>query len=194
MQGNNQSAADERTAGLNVLNFVIETWATSVQVFLHVRFGERYFGLQAAAVLLLIPFYMTCWPHDDLRLMTLYLPAYLVMCGVARLDMLSRRRRGDVPAHSRYSGCPVFTKWFGRMSEVTVKTVMEPAILFIIAAMVRSDNRPLGTYLMIGAVCMAVQGQLGLAWMRMRATDMHDSVIEQQEIANQFRGMRGDDC
>lgn len=81
MQGNNnQTGADDRTAGLNVLGFVIDAWATSLQVFLHCRFGERFFGPQAPAVLLLIPIYMVGWPHDDLRPMLLYLPAYLFMC------------------------------------------------------------------------------------------------------------------
>jgi hypothetical protein len=194
MQGNNHTGADDRTAGLNVLGFVIDAWATSLQVFLHCRFGERFFGPQAPAVLVLIPIYMVGWPHDDLRPMLLYLPAYLFMCLVQRLEMGLRRLRGDPPVHSRYNGTPVFMKWFGRMSEISVKTVMEPLILFIFGVLVRSDNRPFGTYLMIGAICLLVQSYMGVTWMWMRATDMHDSMIEQHELAERFRGMRGDDC
>ncbi len=193
MQGNNNSGADNQTAGLNALGFVIDVWATSLQVFLHVGFGERFLGPQAPAVLLLIPFYMACWPHDDLHPMLYYLPAYLFMCLAQRIDMASRRRKGETPVHSRYNGRPVFMKWFGQMSEIKVKAVMEPVILFIVGALVQSDNRPLGRYLMIGAVCLFVQTQMGITWMRMRASDMYDSMIEQQQIAEQLRGMRGED-
>jgi hypothetical protein len=186
VQGNNHhSGADDRTAALNILGLVLDTWATSLQVFLHHGFGERFFGPQAAAVLLLIPIYMVGWPHDDLRPILLYLPAYLAMCLVHRLDMAARRLRGEPPVHSRYNGSPVFMKWFGRMPEITVKTVMEPLLLFIAGALVRSDNRPFGTYLMIGAVCLFVQSHMGVTWMRIRATDRH------ARLGNRTAGTRG---
>ena len=76
---NNNPVADEQSNKLNsARSFVREAWAISVQVFTHRRFGERYLGLQAAVVILLVPVYCMLWQHADLRPMFLYLIAYLL--------------------------------------------------------------------------------------------------------------------
>jgi hypothetical protein len=193
MQGNDQSGADNKTAALGIFVFVVDVWATSLQVFLHVGFGWRALGKQAAAVLLLVPIYIMLWQHYDPRPMVLFMPAYLLMCGLARLAMLSDWLKGRKPIHSRYNGRPVFHRLVPFVSEITFKLFVEPAMVFAGAFVVARDNKPLGYFLMIGAVCLSLQTQLTKVWMRIRLADMHDAMIEQEAIAEEFRKTRGDE-
>jgi hypothetical protein len=56
-QRQQQSSGPSYAATMNGLGFVARSFATSVEVLFHKRVGDRYLGLQAAAVLLLIPIY-----------------------------------------------------------------------------------------------------------------------------------------
>ena len=95
MQGKNDGCGrDNGQAGLNCLNIVAEAWAASLQVFLHRRFGERYLGLQAACVVLLIPLYCVLWVPADPRPMMLFLLAFLFMCVKARARHSSQPDKG----------------------------------------------------------------------------------------------------
>jgi hypothetical protein len=190
---NKNVAADDQSNKLNWLNIIPEAWAISVYVFLHRGFGERYLGLPAAAVILLVPFYCILWPNADLRPMLLYLLAYLFMCLVARLGMALRRVRGESPEHSRYCGYPWLMKLCPRLSEVAVKRWIEPLVVFLGGVFTLPLNQPLGLYWMVGAMCMGGIVSSALVRERRQATDMYDSVLEQQNLAERFRGMRGDD-
>ena len=190
---NNNPVADDQSGKLNAISFVLEAWAISVQLFTHRRFGARYLGLQAAAVILLVPCYCMLWQHADLRPMFLYLLAYLLMCLLARLDGALRRWRGELPVHSRYCGYPRLMKLCPRLSEITVKRFIEPLLVFLGGVFTLQVNQPLGFYWMIAAACMCGQASQAEAWERMQATNMHDAVLDQQEVAERFRGMRGDD-
>ena len=70
--------------------FICRSFAVSIEVFLHKEMGERYLGLQAAAVLLFVPLFSLFWPGFDLRPLMLFLLAYLVMCFFSRVGSLSR--------------------------------------------------------------------------------------------------------
>jgi len=190
---NNSPVADGESNKLNWLSVVPEAWAISVQVFTHRRFGARYLGLQAAVVILLVPVYCMLWQHADLRPMFLYLVAYLLMCLLARLDGGLRRLRGELPIHSRYCGYPRLMKLCPRLSEITVKRFIEPLLVFLGGVFTLHVNQPLGFYWMVGAFCMFGQASQADAWAREQATNMHDAVLDQQEVAERFRGMRGDD-
>jgi hypothetical protein len=190
---NNNPVADGESNKLNWLNIVPEAWAISVQVFTHRGFGERYLGPQAAAVILLVPCYCMLWQHADLRPMFLYLAAYLLMCLLARLGMGLRRWRGESPIHSRYCGYPRLMKLCPRLSEITVKRFIEPLLVFLGGVFTLHVSQPLGFYWMVAAACMCGQASQAEAWERMQATNMHDAVLDQQEVAERFRGMRGDD-
>jgi hypothetical protein len=196
MQGKNKNLgadANDPSAQLNWLMVIPEAWCISINVFLHRHFGARYFGLQAAAVLLLIPCYCGLWPHADLRPMLIFLLAYVVMCVVARVCMGIRRLRGETPQHSRYCGYPVLMKFLPFLSEVTVKRFIEPLLVFLGGVFMLPLNQPLALYWMIGAACMGGMVSSAVGFGQRQAMDMHDSVIDQQELAERFRGMRGDD-
>ena len=104
-----------------------------------------------------------------------------------------RRLRGELPIHSRYCGYPRLMKLCLCLSEITVKRFVEPLLVFLGGVFTLQVNQPLGFYWMIGAACMCGQASQAEAWERMQATNMHDAVLDQQEVAERFRGMRGDD-
>ena len=53
-QDSNAGASDARGT-MNLAMLIIQAYATSVEVFLHRHLGERYLGLQAVGVLVLVP-------------------------------------------------------------------------------------------------------------------------------------------
>ena len=128
-----QSGNDRASSptGANWLLFVFRAWATSIEVFLHRGFGERYVGAQGAAVLLLVPVYCLCCEGYDLGPMMYFLVAYLAMCIVARLGVVARRRRGEY-GHSQYTGRPLIMWLLPGWDEVKVKANAEPLLIIVI--------------------------------------------------------------
>ena len=183
---------DSMLGTLGLALFVVRTWATSLEVFLHRDLGERYLGWNAAAVLLLVPLYLLGWERYDPGPMLLFLGAYLFFCFIARMGMVRRRMRGE-SCHSMYTGWPRFLGPKAKISEIRMKQFVEPPITFLVGWMVRGEfNAPLGTYLMIGAVCLVISVNASETISRMRTLDMNDAVIEQEQTAERFRIMRGD--
>lgn len=181
---------DSSRDGLSLGMMLCSSWATSLEVFLHKGMGHRYHGLQAAAVLLLVPFYSLAWSEYDLRPLMCFLGAYVVMCLVTRVDGLLRRSRG-MQQHSFYSGWPRLMGQKCRIDEVAFKRFVEPVFALLAGYGLRQIDPPLGTYLMIGGVCMFLTVSAGQTVERARAVDMNDAVIEQEWIAERFREMRG---
>jgi hypothetical protein len=105
MQGNQQTSIGDALKAANWLQFIVESWAVSVEVFLRREFGWNYIGAKGALVLLLVPMFMLLWPEHDLRPLFWFLCTYLVMCAVARAQAWRRRSHGDAN-HSYYSGWP----------------------------------------------------------------------------------------
>jgi hypothetical protein len=177
--------------GLSVGLFICRVLAVSVEVFLHKGMGERYLGLQAAAVLLLVPVYSLFWPGYDLRPLMLFLPAYLVMCFVARAGIAARLKRGE-HCHSHYTGWPHGIKPGTKCSELTAKRVVEPAIVMMAGFLLRQFNPPLGTYLMFAAAGLLISVSASDAEQRTRSLDINDAVIDQEQVADRFREMRSE--
>ena len=137
MQGNQSSRN-----GFNWLQFIIDTWAVSVEVFLRRRFGWKYIGAQGAAVLLLIPLFTALWSEHDPGPLMCFFGAYLVMWAVAGAQAWWRRSRGEA-VFSYYSGCPWLMSVFPRASEVTVKQWLEPILVGVVGAAIGERNVPL---------------------------------------------------
>lgn len=177
---------------LNLALFICRAWATSLEVFLHRDIGDRYLSWNSAAVLLLVPLYLLGWQGYDPRPLGWFLIAYLGMCGVARLNAAGRRARGEA-GHSLYTGWPRFLGPKARWSEVFMKRMVEPVVTFLFGCMVRDWwNAPLGTYLMIGAVCLLLSASASDALERVRSMDLNDAIIEQQWTADRLRTYRSD--
>jgi hypothetical protein len=176
---------------LEMALFICQTWSTSIEVFLHRDMGERYLGLQAFCVVLLVPIFGLFWEGYDLEPLFLFISAYMVMCYVNRVQMVARRKRGE-QCHSRYSGWPRFLGPKAKFSEMTMKRIVEPVITLLIGAVVRDSNAPLGTYLMLGAVAMFITVSASQQAHRAQAQEMYDAVAEQEMVADTFREMHGD--
>ncbi|MBL8827916.1 MAG: hypothetical protein JNM18_13145 [Planctomycetaceae bacterium] len=174
-----------------LLKFICGSLATSVEVFIHRDIGERYLGTQAAAVLVIVPLFGLGWEGYDLRLLFWFLPAYLVMCLIARIGMLKRRWRGE-QGHSYYTGWPRGFSGRGKVSELTMKRFLEPLAILTIGGFVCALDPPLGTYLMFAAGGLFISVNLSAEEDRTRVLDMHDAVIHQELIAERFRDLRRD--
>lgn len=170
--------------------FVCQALAVSVEVFLHRSrsFGERYMGLQAGAAILVIFFYPVFWPEHDATPMVGFLFAYLAMCAIVRVCVVTRRR-GSEPQHTHYTGRPRIMRITGRLSELTVKRGVEPMLLFLSGVFTLPASEPLGSYLMLAAFGLFVSVNLSLAFERTRALDMRDAYLEQRGVAERFREM-----
>ena len=177
---------------LNLMIFVIRTWSTSLEVFFRRDFGDRYLGVQAMAVLILVPLYSLGWQDYDLRPLYWFIPAYLLRCLYVRQRAIWTRQPGDW-CHSYYDGWPTGLKSTAKISERTFKRFFEPASALALGFMVRNflGEGPLGCYLMIGGACMFWSGHLTQMAYRTRLKNIQDAMIEQQLLAEEFRQIRG---
>jgi hypothetical protein len=172
--------------------FIAGALAASLEVFLHRRFGERYLGLQAAVVLLIVPFYSLFWEGYDPTPLLQFLLAYVVMCALARIGIMARLRRGGAQEHSRYNGFPRLMAITRRISERTIKCVVEPMLVFFVGVFTMPTSEPLGGYLMLAALGLLISTQLTAGYERIRALDMYDAYVNQNQVAQDFRDMRGE--
>jgi len=174
-----------------LVHFVIKSWGTAVEVFLRKDFGAEYLGTQAAFVLLLIPIYIAMAPEFDPRPMLIYLVGYIGMCLVHRISVIRRNWRGEY-GHQYYNGVPRLGRYFPKLSEVAVKTWIEPLAVLGCGLLLIPLFPPLGLFLLIGEGCALFRM---LDWdlrMRRQAREMHDAMIEQEAVADRFRELRGD--
>ena len=179
------------TGTMNAIGWLIHTWATSVQVFLHKNVGDRFLGIHAAAVLLLVPVYGAFWQGYDLRPLMWFLPVYLGAVAVARLGIVRRRFNGT-RIHSFYTGFPRCMKPRSKLSEAQFKRYVEPVLAASTGlTFCMMGERPLGVYLIIAGVCVFLSASMSEIQFEQRATAMNDQVIEQQYVAERFREMQG---
>ncbi len=93
--------------------------------------------------------------------------------------------------HSRYSGRPHLCRLLPGWQEIHVKLV-EAVLVLCIGFAIHLLNRPLGDYLMLAGVFVLVRGYCVASALRERAVELNDAVIEQREIAENFRQMQED--
>ena len=187
MQQQQQTEPDSRVTFLGALAFVSRTFATSIEVFLHRRFGERYFGLHSAAVILAVLIYSTFWEGYDVTPLLGFLGFYFVACLGARAGIAKRRLTGDVE-HSYYNGRPILLSFwpFKKAKERTVKG-LEPFLVFLTGAFVMPLSEPLGGYLMVASLGLLVSLGLAASYQRQRDLDLQDALIDQQNAAQRLR-------
>ena len=191
-QQHEPSVLERLQSGANWLYLLCRAIAVMAEVsFLRTGFGERHLGLHAFLAVPLLMVYAAAWPAHDPRPLLAYLALYLVMCLVARAESLSRRLRGR-REHSRYGGLPRIARLMPRLSEVTIKRVVEPLLVLLLAMVITPLNEPLGTYLLLTAFALCISVNMTAAYDHVRAVDMHDALLEQQQLTERFRAMRGE--
>ncbi len=179
---------ESEKAGLQLAMFFIQTWAASIEVFIHHRFGKRALGPQAAAVVLLVPAWIMAWPQEDPRPMLCFLVAYLFRCAANRLEYAIWRKPY---LHTLYNGWPwvKHLKIFDSVPEMRVKGIIEPIIVLGIGCMMIQVSPPLGMFLNGAACCAMIKTGYMKKRLDIQAEDMRNLVIEQQCVADRFRGV-----
>jgi hypothetical protein len=178
--------ASDFERGMNIMMFVVHTWAVSMEVFLHRNMGSRYLGFSSVAVVFLIPMYGAYWEHYDLAPLMRFLAAYVLMAVVSRMIAVSRQNQ-SVGGHSYYNGYPRMMRDKSRADEVAFKHFREPFVVGIIGLATCQLNQPLGWYWMLGAVSLFVKGSISNRITDVRIMDMNDAMIEQAQLAERFR-------
>jgi hypothetical protein len=173
----------------NVLTVVSQALVSSVEVPLHKGFGPRYFGLASALAFVIIPLFSVFWPMDDCRPLLWYTAFYAVMSGVGRMGP---GHAGRSAVHSRYNGVPRLARLLPRMSEEAIKRKAEPALVFGLGLSLLALNPPLGSYLLTCSLAMVAMGSMEDAYGRRRAMDLYDGFLDNQDLAERFRRMRGE--
>ncbi|MBI1380787.1 MAG: hypothetical protein GC161_06840 [Planctomycetaceae bacterium] len=194
MQPHDTPNGGQARAGLGGALFACRALATTVEVFLHEggTFGERYIGAQAVAgVVLLIVFPAFCPGGDDETLLA-FLCLYVLGCVGVRGRAVKRRSRGGSQPHSYYSGSPWVMRLSRRLSERTAKAVVEPALVWLLGALMAEVDRTLGGFLLLAGFGLLISVHASLALERTRILDMHDALIQQRDVAERFRRLRGE--
>lgn len=189
MQPEQLPSLQERfTNNASLVAFIAQVFAVSVQPLLRTRLGERYLGIEAGLVLLLIPLYSVFWKGADTTWLYAYLGVFVIACIGAKSDARRRARRGD-HEHSFYGGDSLLGRvWpFRRCREATLKGTVEPLVIASAGCAVMSANAPLGSYLLWSAVAMRMTQKLAEGYQRARMLDLRDAYLEQRQVANRFR-------
>lgn len=192
-QAPNQGPPDVK-ASIGWLLFFCRALAASVEVFLHRTgtFGERYLGPQVGIALLFLLFYPVFWQGHNIEPVMLFLGVFLGMCVVIRARTQRRRARGGPQPHTLYGGYPRLARIAGKIGEPTIKSKLEPLLVWLTGLLVSEINRPLGAYLMLAAFGLAISVHAVLSLERKRALDMHDALIDQRGVTERFRHTRGE--
>lgn len=160
--------------------------AVSVEVFLHDRFGARYFGAQCVLAPLLMLLCLALFPNASPVPLLIVLANYLIACVVAAIS--ARRRRSDGQAcHSYYTGRSHLTRLLPCFGELTVKHRIEPVLTFLAGSVAARCNPPLAVYLMAAGLSLVVNGLLFEVGERVRLNDMTDAFLDQRRLAERFR-------
>ncbi len=190
-QGRN--GPDNAKTILALFYFICRALAAMMEMFLHKSrtFGERHLGLQAAAAIPIMFFFTAFWRGEDVRPVFGFLMAYIVACAAVRIGVLARMRAGGTTVHTYYTGTPRVMRLTGSLNEETVKRVVEPMMVFTIGALTLPLSLPLGTLIMLGGFGLFASVNLTAEFDRTRALDMNDALIDQANLAQRLRGMRG---
>ncbi len=177
---------------LGVMTFVTRALAVTVEVFLRRSdsFGERFFGLQAAAGTVFILFWPVFWEGHSADPMLVFLALYWLALLTARMRTKARIRRGGPQPHTLYNGTPTLAKVWKRSSEHRIKTVIEPVYMACFALCLATISVPLAAYLALAGMCAAASSGMSGALQHRRSMDLHDDFLEQRDSAEAFRRMR----
>ena len=177
---------------LGVMTFITRALGVTVEVFLRrsTTFGERYFGIQAAAGTACILLWPLFWEGHSADPMLVFLALYWVALLSARMRTKARIRRGGPQPHTLYNGTPTLQKVWKRSSEHRIKTVIEPIYVACIALCFTTVSVPLAAYLVLAGMCAAVSTGMSGALQHRRSMALHDSFLEQADVARSFRRMR----
>ena len=170
---------------MNLGTIVVRALAVTVEVFLHVRIGARYIGLQALVAIPGIVIFSMFWHGHDVRPLWNFLVVFMLMAFAHRLDAFRRQNLGSVE-HSRYSGYPWLLAKSKAHLEGPMKQVLEPVLTAVGGVWVTEWNQPLGMYLVVAAIGLFLSNSMNKAWETVQSMDLQDAICDQRQNANRF--------
>ncbi len=171
---------------INWLMIFVHIYSTAIEVFLHLDMGHRYLGFQAAAVLLVVPLHTFFFKTRDPSATAWFLLFYLLACFAQRCNHWDRRKSGVV-IHSYSNGYPWLRGMKSKVSEIAFKTWVEPTVVAVLGVLLRQYDEANSSFLLTCAAAMCFKNLVGQHINYEEVTDMHDSLIEQQQKADRFR-------
>lgn len=170
---------------MNLGTIVVRALAVTVEVFLHVRIGARYIGLQALVAVPGIVIFGMFWHGHDIRPLWNFVLVFMLLAFAHRLDAFRRQNLGSVE-HSRYSGYPCLLAKSKARLEGPMKQVIEPVLTAVGGVLVTEWNQPLGMYLVVAAIALFLSNSMNKAWETVQAMDLQDALCEQRQNASHF--------
>jgi hypothetical protein len=180
----------QAVAGL--LEGVTRALALSVEVFLHRGFGAGYVGCGPLALLLMFLFEQFFFSGQDAQPLVVFAGIFGVFWLIAAINALIRWFRKIHTVRSRYNGRPHLCSLLRGWKETNVKH-LESLLVIGFGFVVHLLSRPLGDYLMASGIFIFLRGWSMASMIRQRAVELNDAVLEQREIAEQFREMQQDE-
>lgn len=170
----------------NLACFLIDSWTLPIEVMIRNGFGARYLNFQCLIGLLMISLVSVAYPAENQLLLTVFFWAAVVMMVRERGKARAARQQGKL-IHSYYPGT----------SRLPLKkcgkplTGFEEAILVGMAGFVLHFlDKPLSSYLLIGAVCLAVKASMSGMYFDQRTQDMEDARISSEVLARRLQPFR----
>ena len=167
---------------------LIHSWVTMIQVFTRRNIGRYYLGRQCIIAPAVAMLYSLCWVDWNIRPLFWFFAACFVLTALHRLKGM---RWGGL-IHNYYFGDSRLRRLFPWGSDELFRSHIEFMLLLVISMAVMCWDIPVGVFCLIGVFLMiAWEGETDRR-MRERAKELYDSMIEQEALARQVRGLRGD--
>ena len=184
------SAANPSGPVVNWPLIVCLSAALPIELALHDlrTFGVRSVPPRAAGAALLMFLFMAFHQNDNGAPLFCYMIAVILLSVIAQIIATVRLRRGAM-CHSRYNGQP-YLMWLLPWSEATIKR-LEPFIPFTLGWCLHRFNHPLGSFLIAGAICLAITVALERIGNRERKLDINDALVSQTIALRSMRDFPG---
>ena len=188
---NNPQGSDSNVPVLGlIIAAAARSLALSVEVFVRRGFGSGYlcYGLFTFIVMF---FFVQFFPNENGWPIAVFAGAYGVLWLIAAINVLIRRWRRTETVHAQYSGHPHLCLLLPSWKERNVK-YLEMLLVILLGFGVHDLNRPLGDYVMLAAIFALLRDYCVASMIWARAVEMNNAVIEQREVADEFREMQQD--
>lgn len=180
----------------NTFNLVValaEIGSMSVEVLMHERVGARFVrirgGLAAGIIILFAGLFAATMPVWPLMVFLLIFWGRCIAHGAIWSGRLRRREPlGDQTTY--FPGSPLICRLMPGRSEQEARWA-EVAILFVAGMLISILNIPLGTYLVFSSFGLCLTLYLRYQAVLNKLMDMHDAVVLQRGMAEQFRERSG---
>jgi hypothetical protein len=186
-QNSSQVSVEQDVRGMfNLACYLIDSWTLPIEVMIRHGFGARYLNHQCVVGLVMISLVGVTYPTENQLLLTIFFWAAVVMMFRERGQAKTARKQGKL-VHSYYPG----TSRLPASKNGKPLTGFEEAVFVGMVGFPLSYlEKPLGTYLLIGAFCLAVKASMSRTYFDQRAQDLEDARISAEVLARRTQPFR----